>query len=304
MANHPTRYQKLSDDMFYSLFRDSNYRRCNDAQRQELLQEAANRSAAMDRETGSAKVVLVPLEDPRIEGKQSGETIYLNSSYYGRAADNDVQRSRSGMQAVETVIHEERHHYQRQVVAGLAPATPTQRICFEANQGTEVDLPGDRKGLTYAGGSVNYGIYRAQPVECDAFRTSEERAKAIADRQITLISNESDLITSLAGSKDKKSLEQYTKGLQSRSQDAQMRFSSALFGVKDLEQETKNAFINSYRGTKLPVNSVVDTAVKAEQEQMYERWQEQLQTQKNTQAQTLGHSTTREHADLEISMSH
>ena len=279
--------------MFYMLFRDSNYSRFNDAQRQELLQEVANRSARMDHSGRSAQVVLTDLHDSSLEGEQRGETVYLNTAYFGQAADGHARRS--GMQAVETVIHEERHHYQEMAVQGQAPATRTQRLIFESNMGTPIQLPGGKElGLTYASGDgqnlFSDAIYRAQPVESDAFRVSEARTKAIAQRQIDLLAASGTPAPS--HSADKAALEQYVRNQQAAGYDAQMRFQSARFGVKNLEQEVQYAFLNNYQGTKLPVAPVVSATVSAEQKHTYEAVYQQSQSlrQGTGQAHSIGYS--------------
>ncbi len=287
-------YDQMTDDQFYALFRDSSYKDLNDAARQEILQEAANRSAKMDGEDHAATVVLTDLHDPRIAGLQSGETIYLNSAYYGEKAAAKA----SPMEALETVLHEERHHYQEMAVQGLAPASPEQLKAFQANMGTEVQLSDGRKGYTYAtgaptSGQLSDGIYRAQPIESDAYRTSEERTKAIANRQTELMNNEKNPIVWLLNSGDKNAMSKYVQNVDKAGYDQQIQNAGRIFGVNNLEAEVKTAFTNIFYNESRRVNPVVSFMVEMEQAASYTQNNTQTQGQSQGQGQTYGQAQTR-----------
>lgn len=288
-GNHPTQYANQPDDLFYQNFRSTHWRSLDSAAREELLQEAVNRSAQLNGEIGSCKVSFSDALDGATEAVQYGDRIDVSLSHYGAACD---QNADSGWKALETVLHEDRHAWQNQVVAGVIDnASPEQKRLFEANQGSPVVI-GVKDGrleigntyLCNARDAMEYDLYLAQPTEADAYRVSEARTDAICARQTALIEQELRVHPTQALSDDLYGAVTYRTDLQSRCFNANMAQASSDWGVDDLEKEVNTALTNLYEHENEPVNPLVKQGVR--QAAVHEFQLSSAKDASQTQAQT------------------
>jgi len=277
--NHPTGFSHLSNDEFFAKFLPSSWDNCDNAVRQELLQEAVNRSAAINNEQGSCKVTLDQM-DYNVMGGQCADRIRMNSNYFGQENQGTYLQETygaPGMKALETALHEDRHAYQSQVVSGAIPTdNPEQKAAFANNQIEKVLIPMEKNsqetiiGSTYlnASGSVTngYSLYLAQPVEADARRVSEHRVAEIVKSQSEILQSKltADTLTSeerCCLENDLKELKSFSIKLEQRCFENQMKLASEEFGVDDLEKEVSNALCNMRNQMTLPVDPNVSKSV-------------------------------------------
>ncbi|MBQ2955080.1 MAG: hypothetical protein IJE08_01320 [Clostridia bacterium] len=275
---HPTSYHDVPDNQFYENFLPSRWDACNNATRQELLQEAVNRSASLNNEQGSCRVTLSDQMNYNVLGGQRGDSIRLNADFFGQNGNKDYLQETYGapsFKALETAFHEDRHAAQNQIASGVIPADdPAQKAAFANNRIERVDIPINAQetvtGSTYlnASNSVNngYSLYLAQPVEADARKVSEHRVSEIVKTQTEILQNKlsSDTLTAAERAtleNDLRSLTDFTSKLEQRCFENQMKQASQDFGVKDLEKEVGNALSNMKNHTELPVDPNVSNSV-------------------------------------------
>lgn len=269
-GDHPTKYADQNDLDFYANFRQETWSQLDESGRQELLQEAVNRSAAQHGELGSCKVVFADLK-PGTCGVQSGDTIKLNREMYVNDRQVRVVNGEemyqpladSNMRALTTVFHEDEHAYQNQVTAGLIPAEDAEAARqYASNDFTNVilmDESGDIKvGNTYLQGlsetpdhNTGYILYYLQSSERDAHKFSEEKTAAIMNALEEKFGSEL-------------SFEAYKIELEANGYDSTLTYAQELTQIPDIEQEINKSLMNHYYGTNEPVNPYVEALVQKE----------------------------------------
>ena len=264
---HPTSYAGLTDEAFYDNFRYEAWSKLDEAGRQELLQEAVNRSAAAHGELGSCKVIFDDL-GPTTAGVQSGDTIRLNREMYVNERQQVQYKGNTythpvggaNMRALTTALHEDEHAYQNQVTAGLIPAKDAMAANeYASNDFTNVvvqDANGNpRVGNTYLRGETpgptGYVLYYFQSSERDAHKFSEEKASAImADLQ--------------ARHGLEPSFMSFRSELESNGYAATLDYAQKLTGEANVEGEINKSLMNHYYGTNMPVEPRIEALVSNE----------------------------------------
>lgn len=274
-GSHPTRYASLSDDEFYANFRDSVWRAMDNGERQEVLQEAVNRGAALNGEIGSCTVSFRDDLGKGIAACQYDSQIDISMQYHGKQQDESVE---SGWCALESALHEDRHAWQNQIADGVisnATAEETEKIRANGILAVDVTLPdgSTKPGLTYVSNTRNTleeSIYRAQYTEADAFRTSESRVCEICSRQMKLMERESwenptDTLLS-----DWRGASTYCENLKQRCHESVMEAYEKYWHVDHLEDEVNTALSNLYAQKNDPVHPFVDEVVREASVHEYE----------------------------------
>lgn len=277
---HPTRYGNLSNDRLYSMFRESTYSRLDESEKLDLLQETVNRDALERGEMGAPEVRFADL--PANEsGNAANGVINVNRDMAVRGVQTveyngqTIQHVMSdyNCQALNTVLHENTHCFQDQVIDGTITIDDAQRTAeYQANGFTASAVLQDGRyqlGSQYLTGETanGYYCYYFQATERDAFLSAEEKTAAILRG-----------ISEKYGTEE--SFEAYGKsvaaaGYQAIEREAAERFQNPDF-VKDLNQTLQN----QYFGTNVPVDKNTEAAVKAEMTASYQNLQQQM-TQTN-----------------------
>ena len=278
---HPTQYGNLSNDQLYSMFRESTYSRLEESEKLDLLQETVNRDALEKGEIGAPEVRFADLpanesgnaadgvinvnRDMAVNGTQSFE-------YKGQVIQHSI--SDYNIQSLNTVLHENTHCFQDQIIDGTISIEDAQKTAeYRANSFTaSVVLQEGRYqiGSHYLAGETNNGYYcyYFQSTERDAFRGAEDKTAAILNG-----------LTENYGTEP--SFEAYAKsvavtGYQATEKEAIERFQNPNF-ERDLNQTLQN----QYFGTNVPVDKNTETAVKAEMVATHRSLQQQM-TQANS----------------------
>lgn len=277
---HPTRYGNLSNDQLYAMFRESTYSKLGESEKLELLQETVNRDALEKGEIGAPEVRFADLPanesgnaangvinvnwDMAVNGTQSFE-------YNGQTIQHSI--SDYNVQSLNTVLHENTHCFQDQVIDGTITIADSQKTAeYQANSFTSSAVLQDGKyqlGSQYMTGETanGYYCYYFQSTERDAFLAAEEKTATILNG-----------LTEKYGTEP--SFEAYAKsvettGFHATEQEAIVRFQNLNF-ERDLNQTLQN----QYFGTNIPVDKNTEAAVKAEMIATHKSLQQQI-TQNN-----------------------
>ncbi|MGI6095700.1 MAG: hypothetical protein ACOYBL_09745 [Lachnospiraceae bacterium] len=275
---HPTRYGRLSNEQLYSMFRESTYSKLGENEKLDLLQETVNRDALERGEIGAPEVRFADL--PANEsGNAANGVINVNYdmavrgvqafTYHGQRMEYTM--SDYNCQTLNTVLHENVHCFQDQVIDGtihIEDAALTN--AYQANGFTSSAVLQNGSyhlGSQYLTGETanGYYMYYFQATERDAHLAAEEKTAAIlhdlSDKYGTEASFEA-YAGSIAAT-----------GYQATEREAVQRFQNPNF-VKDLNQTLQN----QYFGTKVPVNPNTERAVRAEMVATHQSLQQMAQT--------------------------
>ena len=281
---HPTRYGNLSNDQLYAMFRESTYSKLGESEQLELLQETVNRDALEKGEVGAPEVRFADLpanesgnaangvinvnRDMAVNGMQSFE-------YNGQTIQHLI--SDYNVQSLNTVLHENTHCFQDQIIDGTITIEDAQKTAeYQANSFTSSAVLQDGRyqlGSQYLTGETanGYYCYYFQSTERDAFLGAEERTAAILSG-----------LTEKYGTEP--SFEAYAKSVESTGYHATEREAIERFQNPNFERDLNQTLQNQYFGTNVPVDKNTEAAVKAEMVATYKSLQPQITQANNLSA--------------------
>lgn len=277
---HPTRYGNLSNDQLYSMFRESIYSKLGENEKLDLLQETVNRDAM---EKGMISVPEVRFADlPANEsGNAANGVINVNREmavngtqsfeYNGQVIQHVV--SDYNVQSLNTVIHENIHCLQNQIIDGTITSDDAGKTAeYQANSFTSSAVLQDGKyqlGSQYLTGETanGYFCYYFQATERDAFLGAEEKTALILNG-----------LTKKYGTEP--SFEAYSRSVETTGYHATEQEAIARFQNLNFERNLNQTLQNQYFGTNVPVEKNTEAAVKAEMVATYKGLQQQI-TQNN-----------------------
>ena len=281
---HPTRYGNLSNDQLYAMFRESTYSKLGESEKLELLQETVNRDALEKGEVGAPEVRFADLpanesgnaangvinvnRDMAVNGMQSFE-------YNGQTIQHLI--SDYNVQSLNTVLHENTHCFQDQIIDGTITIEDAQKTAeYQANSFTSSAVLQDGRyqlGSQYLTGETanGYYCYYFQSTERDAFLGAEERTAAILSG-----------LTEKYGTEP--SFEAYAKSVESTGYHATEREAIERFQNPNFERDLNQTLQNQYFGTNVPVDKNTEAAVKAEMVATYKSLQHQITQANNLSA--------------------
>lgn len=281
---HPTRYGNLSNDQLYAMFRESTYSKLGESEKLELLQETVNRDALEKGEVGAPEVRFADLpanesgnaangvinvnRDMAVNGMQSFE-------YNGQTIQHSI--SDYNVQSLNTVLHENTHCFQDQIIDGTITIEDAQKTAeYQANSFTSSVVLQDGRyqlGSQYLTGETanGYYCYYFQSTERDAFLGAEERTAAILSG-----------LTEKYGTEP--SFEAYAKSVESTGYHATEREAIERFQNPNFVRDLNQTLQNQYFGTNVPVDKNTEAAVKAEMVATYKSLQHQITQANNLSA--------------------
>lgn len=277
---HPTRYGNLSNDQLYSMFGESTYSKLGENEKLDLLQETVNRDAM---EKGMISVPEVRFADlPANEsGNAANGVINVNREmavngtqsfeYNGQIIQHVV--SDYNVQSLNTVIHENIHCLQNQIIDGTITSDDAGKTAeYQANSFTSSAVLQDGKyqlGSQYLTGETanGYFCYYFQATERDAFLGAEEKTALILNG-----------LTKKYGTEP--SFEAYSRSVETTGYHATEQEAIARFQNLNFERDLNQTLQNQYFGTNIPVEKNTEAAVKAEMVATYKGLQQQI-TQNN-----------------------
>ena len=261
---HPTRYGNLSNDQLYAMFRESTYSKLEENEKLDLLQETVNRDALEKGEVGAPEVRFADL--PANEsGNAANGVINVNRNmavngtqsfeYNGQTIQHSI--SDYNVQSLNTVLHENTHCFQDQIIDGTITIEDAQKTAeYQANSFTSSAVLQDGRyqlGSQYLIGETanGYYCYYFQSTERDAFLGAEERTAAILRG-----------LTEKYGTEP--SFEAYAKSVESTGYHATEREAIERFQNPNFVRDLNQTLQNQYFGTNVPVDKNTEAAVKAE----------------------------------------
>ena len=281
---HPTRYGNLSNDQLYAMFRESTYSKLEENEKLDLLQETVNRDALEKGEVGAPEVRFADL--PANEsGNAANGVINVNRNmavngtqsfeYNGQTIQHSI--SDYNVQSLNTVLHENTHCFQDQIIDGTITIEDAQKTAeYQANSFTSSAVLQDGRyqlGSQYLTGETanGYYCYYFQSTERDAFLGAEERTAAILSG-----------LTEKYGTEP--SFEAYAKSVESTGYHATEREAIERFQNPNFERDLNQTLQNQYFGTNVPVDKNTEAAVKAEMVATYKSLQQQITQANNLSA--------------------
>lgn len=281
---HPTRYGNLSNDQLYAMFRESTYSKLGESEKLDLLQETVNRDALEKGEVGVPEVRFADLpanesgnaangvinvnRDMAVNGTQSFE-------YNGQAIQHSI--SDYNIQSLNTVLHENIHCFQDQIIDGTITIEDAQKTAeYQANSFTSSVVLQDGRyqlGSQYLIGETanGYYCYYFQSTERDAFLGAEERTAAILSGLTEKYDTEP-------------SFEAYVKSVESTGYHATEREAIERFQNPNFERDLNQTLQNQYFGTNVPVDKNTEAAVRAEMVVTHKSLQQQITQANNLSA--------------------
>lgn len=261
---HPTRYANLSNEQLYSMFRKSVYSILGEKEKQDLLQETVNRDALERGEIGVPKVCFANLS-AHVSGNAAKGVINVNRNmavngtqcfqYNGQTIEHAI--GDYNVQALNTVIHENIHCFQDQVIDGTINIDDAQKTAeYRANGFNTSMVYQDGKyqmGSQYlTGQTVNgYYCYYFQSTERDAFWGAEKKTEVILNNLMEKYGTEPSFGIYA------RSVE--VNGYKAMEQEAIERFQNP-----DFEKDLNHTLLNQYFGTNFSVDENTEAQVKAE----------------------------------------
>ena len=281
---HPTRYGNLSNDQLYAMFRESTYSKLEENEKVDLLQETVNRDALEKGEVGAPEVRFA--DSPANEsGNAANSVINVNRNmavngtrsfeYNGQTIQHSI--SDYNVQSLNTVLHENTHCFQDQIIDGTITIEDAQKTAeYQANSFTSSAVLQNGRyqlGSQYLTGETanGYYCYYFQSTERDAFLGAEERTAAILSG-----------LTEKYGTEP--SFEAYAKSVESTGYHATEREAIERFQNPNFERDLNQTLQNQYFGTNVPVDKNTEAAVKAEMVATYKSLQPQITQANNLSA--------------------
>lgn len=281
---HPTRYGNLSNDQLYAMFRESTYSKLEENEKLDLLQETVNRDALEKGEVGAPEVRFADL--PANEsGNAANGVINVNRNmavngtqsfeYNGQTIQHSI--SDYNVQSLNTVLHENTHCFQDQIIDGTITIEDAQKTAeYQANSFTSSAVLQDGRyqlGSQYLIGETanGYYCYYFQSTERDAFLGAEERTAAILRG-----------LTEKYGTEP--SFEAYAKSVESTGYHATEREAIERFQNPNFVRDLNQTLQNQYFGTNVPVDKNTEAAVKAEMIATHKSLQQQITQVNNLSA--------------------
>lgn len=281
---HPTRYGNLSNDQLYAMFRESTYSKLEENEKLDLLQETVNRDALEKGEVGAPEVRFADL--PANEsGNAANGVINVNRNmavngtqsfeYNGQTIEHSI--SDYNVQSLNTVLHENTHCFQDQIIDGTITIEDVQKTAeYQANSFTSSAVLQDGRyqlGSQYLIGETanGYYCYYFQSTERDAFLGAEERTAAILRG-----------LTKKYGTEP--SFEAYAKSVESTGYHATEREAIERFQNPNFVRDLNQTLQNQYFGTNVPVDMKTEAAVKAEMIATHKSLQQQITQVNNLSA--------------------
>lgn len=277
---HPTRYGNLSNDQLYAMFRESTYSRLGESEQLDLLQETVNRDALEKGEIGAPEVRFTDLP-ANVSGNAANGVINVNRDmavngtqsfeYNGQTIQHAV--SDYNVQTLNTVLHENIHCFQHQVIDGTLTIADAQKTAeYQSNSFTSSAVLQDGRyqlGSQYLTGETanGYYCYYFQSTERDAFLGAEEKTAAILND-----------LTEKYGTEP--SFEAYAKSVETTGYHATEREAIERFQNLNFERDLNQTLQNQYFGINVPVDKNTEAAVKAEMVASHRSLQQQI-TQAN-----------------------
>jgi len=258
------------------MFRESTYSRLGESEKLDLLQETVNRDALEKGENGAPEVRFADLSanesgnaangvinvnrDMAVNGTQSVE-------YNGQSIQHSI--SDYNIQSLNTVLHENSHCFQDQIIDGTITIEDAQKTAeYQANSFTTSAVLQDGRyqlGSQYLIGETTNGYYcyYFQSTERDAFLGAEEKTAAILNGLTEKYGTES-------------SFEAYAKSMETTGYQATERAAIERFQNPEFEWDLNQALRNQYFGTNVPVDKNTEAAVKAEMIATHKGLQQQI----------------------------
>lgn len=282
---HPTQYGDLNDDALYSMYRESVYSTLNADEKLALLQETVNRDALERGEVGTPLVQFAAM--PANEsGKAANGVIKINYDMAVNGVQTVEYNERLithpiddyNIQALNTVIHENVHCFQDQVIDGTVSIKNDHLTAeYLANDFALSALWQDgsfRIGSQYLTGETpgGYYLYYFQATERDAYLAAEKKTDAILQR-----------ITAQYGSEY--SFQAYERSVEANGYQATKQEAIRFFQNENFVEDLNQTLQNYHYGTNIAVDVAMEKAVKAEMIESYRHMQEQLDEENRASVQ-------------------
>lgn len=249
-GSYTTQYAKLSNEELYGMYRESVFSNLSNGQKLDLGQETVNRDAAERGMKGAPKLVFAELPEG-IKGQNLNGTIEI---------DNNVLNN--NCEFLNTVIHENIHSYQDQVIDGtITEVDENIALQYKANAnniGSAVFHEGTyQMGSHYLRGISSTDCSVVQATERDAMKGAEAKTSGIIQALAEKYGMEP-------------SFQNYENSISENGYLVWENRAIERFQNPNFEKDVNQVLLNQYFGDDVIVDSNTEKAVKAEMIVSYE----------------------------------
>lgn len=285
-GTHPTRYGNLSNEDLYSMYRESTFTKLSDEQKLDLLQETVNRDAEERGMVGAPQVTFENFS-PSVGGQARNGVVQINQEMvlngtqtFTRNGQTQVnQLSDANIQAFNSVIHENIHSWQEQIIDGTITIDDAQKTAeYQANDFTETAVLQNgsyKMGSQYLTGKTSRLCYYFQSTERDAYKGAEEKTASLLQA-----------LTEKFGTE--KSFQAYEKSVACNGYAATEKRANEFYQNNNFEKDLNQVLMNHYYGTKTQVDAKTENAVKTEMISSYKEINSGLKNSNSMEEKGMG----------------
>ncbi len=173
---YDTPYSPLSDGALYARFRTESWKGLNAEERLDLLQELENREAARQNRPAFRVMQAEPGTGPRTLGYFNGKVLCVNKRFLGGRVEPFARSNYTPSNAIDTIVHEGRHAFQRMAAFGVIKAP---QITAEQKKAWLISFLAYQSAENEANGDAAFALYAFQPIERDAREFAAREMKRI-----------------------------------------------------------------------------------------------------------------------------
>lgn len=266
-----TRFQHISNQQLFHLYRYENWSCLKEAEKLDLYQETVNRHAAA---LGVKGAPMVQLEDmgPFTAGCHADGVISLNKKMLidgmqAETIDDMVifyERDDANLQAMMTCFHETYHAWQDQCLDGTISCSSEELLKqYQAND-FNLSAVRDTDGLIKVGSQYisgirdeNYFLYYLQSTERDAHRKSEMLTLHVMEQ-----------LEQAYGTED--SFQAFREDVEINGYDTTLERAKEFYLNPNVEKDINRTLMNAYYGENVDVDPITEAAVEKAMIQSFE----------------------------------
>lgn len=270
-GTHLTRFQNVSNQQLFNLYRQENWSCLKEEEKLDLYQETVNRHAAALGEKGAPRVELEDM-GPFTAGSHADGVIRLNRKMLIEGLQEEqiddmvvfYERDDANLQAMMTCFHENYHAWQDQCLDGTIRCNHEDLLRqYQAND-FNLSAVRDSDGMLKVGSQYitgnrdeNYFLYYLQSTERDAHRKSEMLTLHVMEQLEQAYGTE-------------ESFQAFREDVKINGYDMTLERAKEYYQNPNIEKDVNRTLMNAYYGESQTVDPVTEAAVEKAMIQSFE----------------------------------